>query len=177
MSWITDIIIDEDVQLEKIYREHRDGCISWLKKTYALDLDDGLEIFQESIIILYDNVMERKVTEAKASLKSYLYAIAKNKSLEFLRKKKKTEPLQDYNFVLGIVLEAEREEKTEKEKQFVAIDIGLSKLGDPCKTLLQLFYYKKMKMDAISKLMGYSNPNTVKTQKYKCIQRLKKLIV
>jgi len=48
-------------------------------------------------------------------------------------------------------------------------------LGDPCKSLLELYYYKRLSMAEITEAMEYKNVDTTKNLKYKCIKRLRKL--
>lgn len=50
----------------------------------------------------------------------------------------------------------------------------MENLGEPCKTLLKDFYVYKLSMDEISEKFGYTNSDNAKTQKYKCLQRLKR---
>ena len=53
----------------------------------------------------------------------------------------------------------------------------LEKLGDPCKSILELFYYHKMSMEDIQQHAGYKNSATAKNIKYKCLRRLRKLFL
>ena len=52
---------------------------------------------------------------------------------------------------------------------------SLSELGEPCSTLIQDFYISRLSMDEIAEKFGYTNADNAKTQKYKCLQRLKRL--
>ena len=49
-------------------------------------------------------------------------------------------------------------------------------LGDPCHTLLDLFYYQKKSMEDITIELNYKNSDSAKNQKYKCLERLRKLV-
>lgn len=48
-------------------------------------------------------------------------------------------------------------------------------LGEPCKSLLEAFYLEKKNMQEIATIFGYTNAENAKTQKYKCLIRLKKI--
>jgi hypothetical protein len=48
-------------------------------------------------------------------------------------------------------------------------------MGEPCKTILEDYYIRKMSMQDISEKFGYTNAENAKNQKYKCLMRLKKL--
>ena len=52
---------------------------------------------------------------------------------------------------------------------------ALSKLGQPCQRLIELFYYEKKSIPEITLAMNYKNPETAKNQKCKCMARLRKL--
>ena len=52
---------------------------------------------------------------------------------------------------------------------------ALSKVGEPCKGILEAFYINKKQMQEIATLFKYTNADNAKTQKYKCLTRLKKL--
>jgi hypothetical protein len=51
----------------------------------------------------------------------------------------------------------------------------MQRIGEPCKSLLQAFYIEKKSMPEIAVAFGYTNADNAKTQKYKCLIRLKKL--
>jgi hypothetical protein len=52
---------------------------------------------------------------------------------------------------------------------------ALKLLGEPCKTIMEDFYMHNKSMQDICERFGYTNADNAKTQKYKCLQRLKKL--
>jgi hypothetical protein len=49
-------------------------------------------------------------------------------------------------------------------------------LGEPCHELLGFYYFGRKTMEEISTIMGYKNPDTAKNQKYKCMERLRKMV-
>lgn len=57
----------------------------------------------------------------------------------------------------------------------VMLESALGKLGEPCKSLLEAFYLQKKSMPEIAEFFGYTNADNAKTQKYKCLVRLKKI--
>ena len=62
-----------------------------------------------------------------------------------------------------------------KNADFAIMDRALNSLGEPCKSLLESFYLQKKGMNEIAADFGYTNADNAKTQKYKCLMRLKKL--
>ena len=72
-------------------------------------------------------------------------------------------------------IEDEMIEIEEKENRFTKMDTALRALGEPCRSIIEDFYIRDFSMENISEKFGYTNPENAKNQKYKCLQRLKKL--
>ncbi len=173
MDWILNIKTNDNEALKEIYSLCREECIRWLQKVFGLTMDDALDIFQMSVIILYDNVITGKLLQLTSSIQTYLKGIARNKALELLRNRKNTiaasalPPMAQYVY--------EENEKVLLEEQLSAAQKALEKLGDPCKSLLQLYFYQDLSMEDITTLLGYKNADSTKNQKYKCLKRLQNL--
>ena len=169
-NWILELKNNGDKALEYVYKEYRNPCVSWLQSQFHLEQSEALDIFQESVITCLDNIRLNKVTDAEASLKSYLYGIARLKALQEVRKsKKRTEGELTYNRTLE-----ERDAGSEDPilDKYALLKNLINEMGDPCKTLLDLFYYHRLNLESIKSKMNYATANTVKTKKYKCIKRL-----
>lgn len=160
--------------LGTVYQKFRKVFIQWAYANYRCSLEEGKEIYQLSFFIFYDNVMTGKLEEMSSSIKTYLFAIGKNKILEMQRRNSRY--AYDINEHLLEMEEDNYEIIEQKEKHYSQISAGLNKLGDPCKKVLELMYYENRSMEYISSNMGYKNIDTAKNQKYKCMQRLKKLV-
>jgi DNA-directed RNA polymerase specialized sigma24 family protein len=63
----------------------------------------------------------------------------------------------------------------EKEMHYQSLDQALDQLGEPCRSLLKAFYHEDKNMQQIAAEFGYTNPDNAKTQKYKCLNRLRKI--
>lgn len=57
----------------------------------------------------------------------------------------------------------------------MGVENSLIQLGEPCRRILELFYYHQKTMDQISELMEYKNKQTVRNLKYKCLIRLRQI--
>jgi len=56
-------------------------------------------------------------------------------------------------------------EKTQKEKQLKIVQSCLEKLGEPCRTMLELYYYHDTGLDKLAEMLLYKNSDTVKNLK------------
>ena len=135
--------------------------------------DAAKDIYQETIIVLYENVRKPEFT-LNCQLQTYMYSVAKRLWLKQLKKNGQT-------FLMKEDEEGEIADVTEdmslhhqKETDFEKVNKSLENLGEPCATLIKDFYVQKLSMDDIAEKFGYTNADNAKNQKYKCLQRLKK---
>lgn len=160
-----------------LYKSHRDDITRWLKSNYKMDDDISIDIFQQSVIILYDNVISGKAKDLSCGVKSYLFGISKNKAKEYVRDSQRRQKTKKQ---LGLFSNSHDdngiEEKKELEKYLGIVNEFMENIGFPCKKILELFYYKKLDMTQICVILGYKNVNTTKNQKYKCIKRLQSMV-
>lgn len=177
MNWIKQIKEDENKALKLLYKTFRDDIIQWLGKNYGLEYEVSTDIFQYAVVLFYDKVIQNKVSEEGGKVKTYLYGICKNKALTHIRSKKKENKfIQSFSDIYQDSLKNKGEELEKQLEQTNLIDNVLTKIGNPCKNILVLFYYKNMDLTEITNILGYKNTNTTKNQKYKCIKRLQSMI-
>ncbi len=171
MSSLIDLIhTDRTEALTRIYQEYRTEFIAWAMKTYGCSADEAKDSYQNAIIIVYENVVNGKLTELNSSAKTYLFAVGKNKIRELKRQEHKKDTL---DLVPDLPIEEELEAFDAEALELA--QKSLEQLGEPCKSLLQEFYYHKSTMTQIMEKLGYKNEDTAKNQKYKCLVRLRKI--
>jgi RNA polymerase sigma-70 factor (ECF subfamily) len=173
LDWILKIKTDDNQALREIYDLCREECVVWLQNDFGLSIHDALDVFQVSVVILYDNIMTGKLSTLTSNIKTYLKGIAKNKALEMLRSRKNRIVANRFPIMAQFVFE--ENEKVILEEQLSTALMSLEFLGDPCKSLLQLYYYNDLSMEDITTILGYKNPETTKNQKYKCLKRLQNI--
>ena len=160
-------------ELGLVYEEYREEFLRWLVKEYNCSLDDSKDIYQLTILIFHDNIRLGKLEHLVSSVKTYLFGIGKNIVKENLRKEKRYIPLSKEKWLKENLID----EPTNKidDALFDRAKNALSKLGQPCQRLIELFYYEKKSIPEITLAMNYKNPETAKNQKCKCMARLRKL--
>jgi len=136
--------------------------------------DDAKDIYQEAIIVLYNKVKSGDF-ELSSKLKTYIYSICRRLWLKRLTHLNRYGgDIRDFeDFLPGDVDTGEQH--NERDIQFNKMNSALQQLGEPCKTIMEDFYINNRSMQDICERFGYTNADNAKTQKYKCLQRLKKL--
>ncbi len=160
-------------QLAIIYREYRSEFIAWITANYSCSRDEARDVYQVSILTLHENILNNKLQKLQSSVKTYLFAIGKNKFLEF--KKSDSRISSDVDATTIDIEDVSTWDYEEKEQKLQVTAKSLEKLGDPCKTLLELYYFHGMSMDEIAGKLSYKNRATTKNLKCKCLARLRKI--
>jgi len=139
------------------------------------------EIFQEAVVRLWRNITSGKLTEQTltTSLEGYLFSVGKNAALEIFRRE-------------GINVNVSVDEMTDAGRRPLAVDPSwdereteqqamvrrtVYQMGEPCAPLLLSFYWDKLSWEEIASRLHYKDANSAKTQKYKCLQKIKAQIL
>ncbi|MDB5110468.1 MAG: sigma-70 family polymerase sigma factor [Mucilaginibacter sp.] len=137
------------------------------------DEDDAKDIYQEAIIVLYNKVKAGDF-ELTSKLKTYIYSVCRRLWLKRLTQLNRYGgDIRDFQEYLPV--DDEVELHNDRDIQFDKMQNALQLLGEPCKTIMEDFYIYNRSMQEICERFGYTNADNAKTQKYKCLQRLKKL--
>ncbi|MET0636227.1 MAG: sigma-70 family RNA polymerase sigma factor [Chitinophagaceae bacterium] len=135
--------------------------------------DDAKDIFQETMIVLYEK--SRSGTfELNCLIRTYVYSVARRLWLKKLQQASRFGG--DMTVVENTVpVEEDLDEHQRRDHEFVMMERAMEGLGEPCRSLLEAFYLRKKNMQEIAGTFGYTNAENAKTQKYKCLVRLKKV--
>ncbi len=162
--------------LKQIYSNNRLAFIGFAKK-YPIAEEDVIDIYQDAIIALRDNAVNGTIDDLKSELKTYLFSIGKYMIYSKLKQQKKTHLVEDSSRFINdeetITYNININELTNEQKQLQAAFISL---GQKCKEVLTLFYYRGFDLEDIMKKLNYTNKDVVKSQKSRCLKSLKSLI-
>jgi len=135
--------------------------------------DDARDIFQETLIVLYQKAKSDSF-ELNCQIRTYVYSVARRLWLKRLQSNRRFEtPVDNIEEMVQVEEDVEVHEKL--DWQYGIMRSALGKIGEPCKSLLEAFYIHNKNMQDISSFFGYTNSDNAKNQKYKCLMRLKKL--
>lgn len=130
------------------------------------------EIFNDSLILLIEKVQSPDFV-LTSKLSTYLCGINRFLAKGELKKLKKNQQLE---WTDALPLEAaDLDYDVKLEESIKVMENLLSKLSRKCQRIFHLFYLDKKPLADIAKEMGYSSTNSVKTQKYKCMERAHEL--
>lgn len=157
--------------IETIYRDHF-NMVQALVMTNNGTADDAKDIFQESIIVLYEKV-KTGTFELNCQLKTFVYSVSRRLWLKRLQYQNRFTLIGETDEV--VIVDEDMEEHEKRNADFIRMERAIGSLGEPCKSLLEAYYLQKRGMQEIASEFGYTNADNAKNQKYKCLMRLKKL--
>jgi len=169
-EWIQCLQDGNTAILDEIYLQYKGGFLEFAKR-YPIDTDVVLDIYHDSVIALYENIVKGKLNGLKSSIKTYLYAIGKFKIFAYLKSPKQEELSGDELIEQISLFEIDTTEERLKLLQHAYLQ-----LGPKCQQMLHLFYYKGLKLEDIQREMSYESKDTVKSQKSRCLKQLKEII-
>ncbi len=129
------------------------------------------DCFQDALTVLIQKV--RNEPDVEISVYDYLFQVAKFRWYRRVKRVISRETdLENADYQLSdgmdIILDNEKSR---------IIDVLLSSLGSTCKDLLVYFLYEKRRINEITSIMNFSNDNVTKSSKYRCMNKLKKIII
>ncbi len=163
---------EDKTVIEQIYRDNYNMVQSLIVNNSGSP-DDAADIFQESMIVLFEK-SKNPDFELSCHLKTYIYSVSRRLWLKRLQQMQRlTRQSEDLEPIVPVEDDLELHEK--RQNEFSIMENAMGKIGEPCKSLLEAYYIQKKPMQQIATEFGYTNSDNAKTQKYKCLVRLKKL--
>ena len=163
---------DEEA-LVAVYETNRKPITAFVTRNNGTT-DDADDMLQEALVILWERVQSGKF-ELTAQLSTFLYATVRNLWYRRLARMKKEIPTElEPDQIEDGGLSALDELIDDETARLVRT--ALNKLGEPCRTLLMLFYWEELSTEKIAQRMGFANADTVKAKKYQCKKALEKIL-
>ena len=155
-----------------LYTRCRNPFYGYIRKNFHKSNDYVADLYQDSCLALWKNIQNDRLTPEKltCTLVTYLNCIGRYTLIT--RDRRIKELLSDKIRSSFNSIDDEEALRNEIERDEVIQDT-VNKMGEPCSSLLDKFYWEKLSGEEIAEQMNYKNSDTVKTQKYKCMQKLK----
>lgn len=172
LEFIEGLKHNNDAVLRALYKKYYNLVLKYVVNNSG-NSEVAADIYQETLIVLYENV-QKPAFVLNCQLQTFVFSIAKRLWLKQLRSNGHLSRFKEDEENEVVDVNDEITDHLKKESDIEKMNACMENLGEPCKTLLKDFYVYKLSMDEISEKFGYTNADNAKTQKYKCLQRLKR---
>jgi RNA polymerase sigma factor (sigma-70 family) len=166
------LALNDSRAIETIYKDNFTMVQAFILNNNG-SYDDARDIFQEAMIALYEKAQSDSFV-LTSQIKTYVYSICRRLWLKRLQQMGRYTGTVD-NIEETVAVEEDVEIHEKRNAEFAIMDRAMNSLGEPCKSLLEGYYIKKLGMQELAVEFGYTNADNAKNQKYKCLMRLKKL--
>lgn len=136
--------------------------------------EQAKDVYQEAFIAVWKNVRKGKFEpQSDTSLNGYLYQIAKNKWIDYLRSAHNRKTVSENKLY---VVPPHTDEESEPESEHLELIIrAFHQLGEQCRNLLRLFYFRRKSYREIAGTLDIQEASA-RNQKYRCIKKLQELV-
>ena len=169
-------------KITELYNEHKAPFINYSVNNFKLARDTAEDIYQDAFLALHQNIQNGKLVNLTVPLRTYLFQIGKNKIYDYFKKVKVEVDMDD----ISNLVSAENElgnfdsiyaDEEETEQRNLIVYNTVSQMESPCKEVLSYYYWDDKSMKEIADLMNYSSSDVAKTQKSKCMKKVRVYIV
>ncbi len=166
------LVSNDKKAIETIYKQNFNSVQGFIVNNNG-SYDDARDVFQEAIMALYHNAQSPSFV-LNCQIKTYLYSVSRRIWLKKLQQSNRfSAQVEGMENVVMVEEDIAFHEK--QNADFEIMERALNSLGEPCKGVLEAYYLQRKDMRQIAEEFGYTNADNAKTQKYKCLGRLKKL--
>ncbi|XOV66432.1 MAG: RNA polymerase sigma factor [Fluviicola sp.] len=160
---------DLRVELDTLYKRWPE--VKRFLKSKGCKVADAEDIFQEALLIY-----TRKLNEPDFELTSEPFNYVLNTCKFIWYNQSRKESKHRHTEIHENVLQEEADWIL-KELKLSKIEKALSQIGQRCQKLLQLLYDQGLSMSEIAERIGLRNGNAAKVQKFRCIQKVKDIVL
>jgi RNA polymerase sigma factor (sigma-70 family) len=181
---VQEIKVKEPTETERLLGYDRNTYLNLYKYTfpqiaYTIIKEGGSvhiarDIFQNALIVLLERLKRNDFTLTCSSgsyLKSVSVNIWRNLKRTMAQRVIKVDISNYYNTLEEIIYFEDIPQQYEK------VAAILEKMGEPCKTLLESFYFNQLSWEAIAEKFGYASAASARNQKYKCLERIREKLI
>lgn len=174
-----------EIRLFEGIRERDDKCFKYIYQySYSYlhsfiirnggSSEDVKDIMQDGLVILYENISQG-IFEGRSGILTYFNSICRNTWLNYLkRRKSKNISLDAYAHSFDSIYEQNDHEDQYETWNYV--ETLILSASDRCKEILIAFYYDNLSMADIAGKLGYTNAENAKSQKAKCMDKLRNAV-
>jgi len=148
-------LVKEDLEMYKyLIERYERQLLIYIRRVIYISKEDAEDILQDVFLKVYKNIHGYN---SKYKFSSWIYRIAHNEAVSFLRKKKDAEVVQDSDIFDNIPSDTNIEDEFIQDLKSTETKYLLSKLDRKYRDVLVLRYFQEMEYNEISETLHIPN--------------------
>ncbi len=157
-----------------MYLAFRPAFLAFFSSKYSLEKEVCFDLYQQTMLQVYENILQGKLDDIQSTLKTYVFGVGKNISSNESRYKKvrinHKDSVRDYIVQTQV-------EYTEVDKELIKrVMKKIKEMKEVCQKLLIGYYVENKKTIELQYELKFSSEQGVRTQKSRCLNYLRKMI-
>ncbi len=174
-EWLELIKSGNEQAITQLYEKYRKEFFLWIKNKYQCTDEEALDAYQESVLVMYNNIKKGKLQKFTSSIKTYLFAIGRNVVLYNRRKfQRERNSITDRENDI-VDQESVQVNLQVSERQKILIEV-IDDMGNPCKSLIMFYYTENLQFKEIAKRLNYKSETVARMQKMRCLKKMRKIM-
>jgi RNA polymerase sigma factor (sigma-70 family) len=161
------------VDWKQAYDDWRTPFLLYFHQQGVVDRDQVLTLFQDAMVVMFHNITTHKLeAPLHSELRTYLFGIGKR--LYWRMKGEAAKAWKDD--IPEIPVAPEVEDKEEQRHRADLVRRLLSQIGEPCRTVLDMFYLRGYSMEALAEEMELPSEGAARKKKFDCLKKMRDLL-
>ncbi len=166
---------DERV-INLFYSSFRGLFFAYFRAHFSKDDFYILDLFQDSCVVLWQNIRLGKLSESNLNSSLSTYVLSVGRYTMMAKDRKFRDIVNDTEIAKLQFVEDDAEALQERIEREDIVFQTVGEMKPPCDTILKAHYWDKLSGLEIAKKYGYSNADSVKSQKAKCMKKLRAIL-
>ena len=175
-EWIQRVAAGDLAAFERVYKKYKAPFTSYFRQQQGIkdsDVTTVMDLYQDACTTLYNNIHTGRLTSWDSSESKFVsYLIQIGKFILFNRRRKRQIDV-DTDVDLSRI---EQEDDTEYNVLLSVIWSSVNQMQEPCNQPLLLTCFEKKSHEEVAQIMHYANADTVGTQRFRCMKKLKAFV-
>lgn len=157
----------DETMFEAVFLSHYEKCMNYIILSHQASRENAYDATMWTLIQFRKRLIEGKINYGNMNF--YFTKMAVNKYFSIVKKGRifKFSNDKDFSDI------PDTEEDNEHEHLFVLMEKAWEEMCVDCKEILRKFYYDKMQLKEISKLINDSSEANTRKKKERCIKKLR----
>ena len=176
LEYIERVRRGDDDAFAVLYGQCRESFFGYFRSAYRKRAEYIENLYQDACVVVWQQILSgryvAKEQNSGAQLCTYIIGVARHLMFSRDRQARKMQSMPDLS-ALEQMLHRDAVDDSVRQDEICALDALVSNMKEPCNSLLFMYYWARMRGDEIALALGYRDADSVKTQKYKCMRKLK----